>query len=66
MKQASLLTKEYQTITYVSGPLIFVSNVKGASFGEIVRIFLKDGEERTGQVLDISEDVSIPRVPSNT
>ena len=46
MKQASLLTKDYQTINYVSGPLIFVSNVKGASFGEIVRIFLKDGDER--------------------
>ena len=47
MKQAPLLTRDYRTITYVSGPLIFVSNVKGASFGEIVRIFLKDGEERT-------------------
>jgi V/A-type H+-transporting ATPase subunit B len=66
MKQASLLTKDYQTITYVSGPLIFVSNVKGASFGEIVRIFLKDGEERTGQVLDISEDVAVIQVFEGT
>ena len=66
MKQASLLTKDYQTITYVSGPLIFVSNVKGASFGEIVRIFLKDGEERTGQVLDISEDLAVIQVFEGT
>ena len=66
MKQASLLTKDYQTINYVSGPLIFVSNVKGASFGEIVRIFLKDGDERTGQVLDISEEMAIIQVFEGT
>jgi len=66
MKRASLLTKDYQTINYVSGPLIFVSKVKGASYGEIVRIFLKDGEERTGQVLDISEDMAVIQVFEGT
>ena len=66
MKQAPLLTRDYRTITYVSGPLIFVSNVKGASFGEIVRIFLKDGEERTGEVLDISEDIAVIQVFEGT
>lgn len=66
MKQASLLTKDYQTINYVSGPLIFVSRVHGASFGEIVSIFLKDGEERTGQVLDISEDTAVIQVFEGT
>ena len=66
MKQDSLLTKDYRTIRYVSGPLIFVSNVHGASFGEIVRITLKDGEERTGQVLDISEEHAVIQVYEGT
>ncbi len=66
MKPGSLITKDYQTINYVSGPLIFVSKVHGASFGEIVRIFLKDGEERTGQVLDISEDTAVIQVFEGT
>ena len=66
MKQDSLLTKDYRTIRYVSGPLIFVNNVHGASFGEIVRITLKDGEERTGQVLDISEEHAVIQVYEGT
>ena len=66
MKQISLLTKDYRTIEYASGPLIFVKNVKGASFGEIVRIYLHDGEERTGQILDISEDLAVVQVFEGT
>ena len=29
MKDSSLLTREYRTIGYVSGPLIFVTGVEG-------------------------------------
>jgi V/A-type H+-transporting ATPase subunit B len=66
MKPVSLITKEYRTIDYVSGPLIFVNGVKGASFGEIVRITLRDGEVRTGQVLDISEEHAVVQVYEGT
>jgi len=66
MKQVSLITKDYRTVDYASGPLIFVKNVKGASFGEIAKIFLHDGEERTGQILDISEDLAIVQVYEGT
>jgi V/A-type H+-transporting ATPase subunit B len=66
MKPVSLVTREYRTIDYVSGPLIFVNNVKGASFGEIVRITLRDGEVRTGQVLDISEEHAVVQVYEGT
>ena len=37
MKQPSLLVKECKTVSYVSGPLIFVQSVKGVSYGEIVQ-----------------------------
>jgi V/A-type H+-transporting ATPase subunit B len=66
MKHTSLLTKDYRTIDYVSGPLIFVRNVRGASFGEIVRVFLSNGEVRTGEVLDISEEHAVVQVFEGT
>ena len=66
MRPVSFLTKEYRTIDYVSGPLVFVENVKGASFGEMVKITLRSGEERTGQVLDLSEDHAVIQVFEGT
>ncbi|MDD5419468.1 MAG: V-type ATP synthase subunit B, partial [Methanomicrobiaceae archaeon] len=66
MMQASLVTKEYATVSYVSGPLIFVRNAKGVSYNEIARIFLPGGEERSGQVLDISKDVAVIQVFEGT
>ena len=66
MKRVPLLTKEARAISYVSGPLIFVQNVKGVSYGEIARIILPNGEERTGQVLDISKDLAVIQVYEGT
>lgn len=66
MTPVPLVTREYRTIDYVSGPLIFVNNVKGASYGEIVKIRLHDGEERTGQVLDISDEHAVIQVYEGT
>ena len=48
MKPVSLLIKECKTVSYVSGPLIFVQSVKGVSYGEIVRITLPNGDVRDG------------------
>jgi len=36
MRLPSLLTREYRTVSYVSGPLIFVERVKGVGYGETV------------------------------
>lgn len=66
MKSTSLLTKECETVNYVAGPLIFVQNVKGVSYGEIVEITLPSGERRTGQVLDISEKIAVIQVFEGT
>ena len=66
MTSHSLLTKEYKTINYVSGPLIFAENVKGVSFGETAKITLANGEERTGQVLDVSQELAIIQVFEGT
>ena len=66
MTSHSLLTKEYKTVNYVSGPLIFAENVKGVSFGETAKIILPNGEERTGQVLDISQELAVIQVFEGT
>jgi V/A-type H+/Na+-transporting ATPase subunit B len=62
----SLATKECTTVNNVSGPLIFVQRIKGVSYGEIVDIDLPNGERRTGQVLDVSDKVTIIQVFEGT
>jgi len=44
--------KEYQTITEISGPLVFVETDEPIGYDEIVEIELQDGEVRRGQVLE--------------
>lgn len=58
--------KEYKTINQIAGPLVFVSDVSGVAYNEIVEIMLPDGERRKGQVLDVSENVAIVQVFGQT
>ena len=46
--------KEYQTITEISGPLVFAEVDEPVGYDEIVEIETADGEVRRGQVLDSS------------
>ncbi|OPY25832.1 MAG: V-type ATP synthase beta chain [Methanocella sp. PtaU1.Bin125] len=62
----SLATRECTTVNNVSGPLLFVERVKGVSYGEIVDIDLPNGERRTGQVLDVSDRVTVIQVFEGT
>ncbi|MDH7592939.1 MAG: V-type ATP synthase subunit B [Methanomicrobiales archaeon] len=66
MSPQSLVTKQYRTVSYVSGPLIFVRNVKNVSYGEIAEITLPSGERRRGQVLDISKEMAVVQVFEGT
>ncbi|PIO66095.1 hypothetical protein TELCIR_12207, partial [Teladorsagia circumcincta] len=52
----------YQTVHGVNGPLLIMRNVKFPVFGEIVRITLKDGTKRMGQVLEISGEKAIVQI----
>lgn len=56
------MMKEYKTITQIAGPLVFVSDISGVSYNEIVEIMLPNGERRKGQVLDVSETIAIIQV----
>jgi len=54
--------KEYRTITEISGPLVFVEDISGVGYNEIVDIVLQDGTKRKGQVLDISKKIAVVQV----
>jgi V/A-type H+-transporting ATPase subunit B len=54
--------KEYKTIKEIAGPLVFVSDVSGVGYNEIVEVMLPDGERRKGQVLDISQNIAVVQV----
>jgi V/A-type H+-transporting ATPase subunit B len=62
----SLLTTEYRTLNYVTGPLIFVNNVHGVAYSEMVDINLPDGSVRTGQVLEVNDDIAVIQVFEGT
>jgi V/A-type H+-transporting ATPase subunit B len=62
----SLLSTDYRTLEYVTGPLIFVHNVHNVAYNEMVSIAMPDGSKRTGQVLEISEDIAVIQVFEGT
>ncbi|MBI4010390.1 MAG: V-type ATP synthase subunit B [Candidatus Aenigmarchaeota archaeon] len=57
--------KEYQTITRVAGPLVFVEKTHDVAYGELVEIELH-GEKKSGQVLDTSKDAVVVQVFEGT
>jgi V/A-type H+-transporting ATPase subunit B len=62
----SLVTTEYRTVDYVTGPLVFVRDTHGVSFNEMVNIICPDGTERSGQVLELSGDLAVIQVFEGT
>jgi len=62
----SVTVREYYTVNKISGPLLFVQNVKGVGFGELVRIRTPNGEERRGQVLEARTDLAVVQIFEGT
>src|SRR5207245_3441144 len=61
-----LTTKRYQSISYISGPLLFVEGAKDLAIGAIVNIHLPDDSVRGGQVIEISEKNAVIQVFEET
>ncbi|MCK5628476.1 V-type ATP synthase subunit B [Candidatus Bathyarchaeota archaeon] len=57
---------KYSTINEISGSLILCESVKGVSYGEVVKIFTQTGEDKTGQVIDVSDRVTVIQVFEGT
>ncbi len=56
----------YNTVAEISGPLIVVEAVKGVGYNEVVEIRMPSGEERRGQVLEVSKDAAVIMVFEGT
>lgn len=64
-ERAAMSKIEYKAIAAVRGPLIFIDGVPNVGLGELVKVHLDD-EVRTGQVLEIQDQISIVQVLEGT
>ncbi len=62
----SLLATDYRTISYVTGPLVFVNNVHNVAYNEMVSIRMPDESRRTGQVLEIAGEIAVIQIFEGT
>lgn len=63
MEEAGLI---YKTSREIRGPIIFVEDVKGVAYDEIVRIITPRGDEVIGSVLDVSKEWALVQVFGET
>ncbi len=63
MEEAGLV---YRTSREIRGPIIFVEDVKGVAYDEVVRVIRPSGDEVTGSVLDVSKDWALVQVFGET
>ncbi len=61
-----LARKKYRTISYVSGPLLFVEKATDLSFNSLVNIHMPDGSVRGGQTIEVSERHAVIQVFEET
>ena len=66
MKTLDKSSRTFRTIKEISGPLVFTESVTGVGYGELVDVTAPSGEVRTGQVIDVSEQVTIIQVFEGT
>ncbi|MGD2061229.1 MAG: V-type ATP synthase subunit B [Acidimicrobiia bacterium] len=59
-------TTEFQTVDYVSGPLLFINRARGVHYGEVVDVITPDGEVRGGQVLEVDRERAVVEVFAGT
>ncbi len=57
---------EYTNLSGISGPLLFVQGVKGVGYGDLVEIRTGSGEVRTGQTLEVDEEMAVVQVFEGT
>lgn len=59
-------TREYKTVSEISGPLMAVEGVEGIGYDEVVEIETPDGEGKRGQVLEVEKGEAIVQVFGGT
>jgi len=54
------------TVSEIEGSLLMCESVIGIGYGELVKIMTKDGEEKTGQVIDVGDKVTVIQIFEKT
>ncbi|MBY9015081.1 MAG: V-type ATP synthase subunit B [Candidatus Lokiarchaeota archaeon] len=54
------------TVNEIEGSLLECESVVGIGYGELVKIITKDGKEKTGQVIDVSDKMTVIQLFENT
>ena len=57
---------DYTNLSGISGPLIFVQGVKGVGYGDLVEIRSDSGDIRTGQTLEVDQEMAVVQVFEGT
>jgi len=65
-KEGVVLRKEYLKLDRIEGPLIVISGVEGAFYGEIIEIKVENDRTRTGKVIRIEGDKVVAQVFEGT
>jgi len=60
------MSKEYLTVRDIIGPLIFIDDVSGITYGELANITMPNGEVRQGRVLEVNENRAVVQVFEGT
>ena len=62
MTYSSLYVKEARAISRAKGALLIAESIPGIKFGEIVDVWLSNGEVKRGQAIDISREATVIQV----
>jgi len=54
------------TVNEIEGSLLMCESVIGIAYGELVRIMTQNGEELTGQVIDVSDKITVIQIFEKT
>lgn len=62
MTFSSLYVRETKALSRAKGALLIAESIPGIKFGEIVDVWLSNGEVKRGQAIDISQEATIVQV----
>ncbi len=57
---------QYTGVKNIDGPLVFMENVSGVAYDELVEVRAPDGEVRLGQVLDVTTSTALVQIFGGT
>ena len=66
MSVATYTGLKFFTVEEITGPLLLCKSVTGVGYGEVVRVITQSGDEKVGQVIDVSDKVTVIQVFEGT